>query len=453
VDAERLPNREVNMPATTAQLAHLLSRTGTRVNPNRLAQLASLDIADAVNQVCDFSQNPQLNLPQRSAFDGEWKWGEAIRNQWVDRLATLPNPLEAKLTLFWHGHFAASNSKVGSYIYMVDYYKQLATLGHGPFEPLCQAIALDTAMLIYLDNRSNTKSSPQENFARELMELFVLGVNRGYTQDDVREAARAWTGYGLRWDPAKELVFPEFSSSNHDAGDKTIFGITKKWTGPQVIQEMCSGSRQRQTAEFLAAKLWSFFAHENPDAGLVSSLADDYIAVGLHTLNFLKRMFGRSEFYSDRAMQGRVKSPIEWGAMVLASTGLTSDQVGILGYAASGGHDLFNPPNVAGWKLNNVWLNESTFWSLDGAMRNATWRALGDDKLSPSMRPLFKTIPSLTVPNAVDLVIRAFGLTVVSAATRSALETWLADFRIKNGWGQEAPLIRLVALSTEARLA
>ena len=98
------------MPATTSQIAHLLSRTGARVNPARLAQLSKLELDEAVNQVCDFSQNPSFVIPKESDFDAEWKWFEAIRNQWLDRLATLPNPLEVKLTLFWHGHFAVSNS-------------------------------------------------------------------------------------------------------------------------------------------------------------------------------------------------------------------------------------------------------------------------------------------------------------------------------------------------------
>jgi Protein of unknown function (DUF1800) len=439
------------VPASTSDISHLLSRTGVRVDPARLQELSTLELGAVVEQVCNFSANPPLAIPVRGSDQSDWDWGEGIRHDWMDRLAFLPNPLEAKLALFWHGHFAVSNRKVGAYLYTVEYYRKISAFGAGRFEDLCQAIALDEAMLLYLDNHSNTKNSPQENFARELMELFVLGVNKGYTQTDVREAARAWSGYGVRWDSKR--VFYEYDADRHDAGMKTIFGITKAWTGPEVITEMCTGSRQRQTAEFLAKKLWSFFAYEQPEAALVSALADDYIAVGLNTLDFLKKMFMRREFYSDRARQGRVKSPIEWCAMVLSATKMKSADVWMVGNAAAAGHDLLNPPNVAGWKLNNVWLTESVFWILDETAREVGWQLIYSDKRSPVSRGDFLNLAKMPVPEAVDAAARAFGLQSLSSVTRQSLERWLTGVRAAKGWGEISNLLRLVALSTEARMA
>jgi Protein of unknown function (DUF1800) len=448
------------MPSSTSQVVHLLSRTGTRIDPARVALLVALDLVDAVNDVCDFTKNPPFALPDKNAssgagggFDG-WRWGEATRNQWIDRLATLPNPLEAKLTLFWHSHFAVSQQKVDNMVLMAEYYRKLATLGSGPFEALCQAIALDEAMLVYLDNRANVVGVPQENFARELMELFVLGANRGYTQSDVREAARAWTGFGLRWEPSDNTLAYEFRASAHDAGAKTIFGITKNWTGPELITEMCSGVRARVAAEHLATKLWEFFAYQHPEPTLVAALADEYLGAGLNTLAFLKRMFVRPEFYSDRALQGRVKTPVEWCAMVLAATGMTATDAEAANHAGWAGHDLFYPPSVAGWKLNNVWLNEAAFWALDASAKTVAYRLMSYDKINPPLRSKFAVIPTLAVPAAVDLVTSAFGLINVSASTRQALERWLTAYRASGvNWGEAASLIRLVALSTEARLA
>jgi uncharacterized protein (DUF1800 family) len=448
------------MPSSTSQVVHLLSRTGIRIDPERVAHLVTLELAEAVNEVCDFTKNPPFALPDQSAYKGAsggldaWRWGEAARTQWFDRLATLPNPLEAKLTLFWHSHFAVSQQKVDNMAQMAEYYRKLATLGSGPFEVLCQAVAIDEALLVYLDNRANVVGVPQENFARELMELFVLGANKGYTQSDVREAARAWTGFGLRYESSNNTLAYEFRPSAHDAGMKTIFGITKNWTGPQVITEMCSGVRVRETAQHLAAKLWEFFAYEQPEPALVAALGDEYASTGLNTLNFLKRMFLRPEFYSDRAIQGRVKTPVEWCAMVLAATGMNATDAEAANHAGWAGHDLFYPPSVAGWKLNNVWLNEAEFWALDAAAKTITYRLMSYEKINPPLRSKFAAVPTLSVPAAVDLVTSAFGLINLSASTRQALERWLAEYRALGvNWGEAASLIRLVSLSTEARLA
>jgi uncharacterized protein (DUF1800 family) len=437
------------MPASTQQIAHLLRRTGVRVNMTRLAELQQLELSAAVDAVCDFSVNPALVLPAQT--DGDWKWGEAVRNQYFDRLANLPNPLEAKLVLFWHGHFATALGKVGNYPLMVRQYQTIARLAAGNFENLAQAIALDPAMMLYLDNNSNTKRSPNENFARELMELFTLGVNRGYTQSDVREAARAWTGFGVRW-PDNAPPEYEFHPTQHDTGIKTLFGITKAWTGPQMITEMCVGSRQRFTAEFLVGKLWAFFAYENPDASLIASLADDYVAEGLHTLNFLRRMFKRAEFYSDRALQGRVKSPIEWGAWLIGSAGITAADVNMGYQTTTAGHEFFNPPNVAGWKNNRVWMNETVVWVMDSIASYVAWRAVEDKDLNPASRQFFASLPAMTPVAAVSAVEQQFGL-FLSASSRQAIETWLTNLREQNGWGQVPTLVRLMAMTTEARLA
>jgi uncharacterized protein (DUF1800 family) len=450
-------NRKGHMPATTAQIVHLLNRVGTRVDPTRVASLTGLELVDIVNDVCDLSKNPPLYIPtvaeytdaQGNVMAVERAW--SIIDDWMDRLATLPNALEAKLTLFWHSHFAVSDQKVANLPHTVNYYVTLAKLGAGSFEALCQAVAMEPAMLVYLDNRTNVALAPQENFARELMELFVLGLNNGYTQNDVREVARAWTGYAI--DQVGTTEFSAFLSGFHDSGNKTIFGITKKWKGPEVITEMCTGSRKQQAAEHLASKLWSFFAYESPESSLVSALAAEYLAVGLNTIEFLKKMFLRPEFYSARAVQGRNKSPVEWCAMLLAATGMKAKDTQIRDQAGFAGQHLFYPPNVAGWKLNDVWLNEAEFWALDTAAKDVAYRLLSADYVTPATRTTFAALTNLSVSESVDFVAKQFGLMTLSAVTRQALERWLTQYRA-NGWdGEVSSLIRLVALSIEARLS
>jgi uncharacterized protein (DUF1800 family) len=437
------------MPISTLQLRHLLSRTGVRVPAARAAQLQGLELQDAVDAVCNFSANPTWILPPR--VEPNWEWGQLVRDQWLDHLATLPNPLEAKLALFWHGHFATALNKVGDAELMIDQYEKLRKLGPGPFETLAQAIAIDPAMLVYLDNHTNTKSSPNENFARELMELFTLGANRGYTQEDVREMARAWSGYGTYWDGDHSRY--RYYPTRHDDGQKTLFGITKAWTGPEAISEMCTGVRRQTTAEFITGKLWAFFAYEGPDAGLLASLASDYLAEGMHTLNFLRRMFKRDEFYSDRALQGRVKSPIEWGCSVIGAVGLKSRDVWLTSVAGGAGHDLMNPPNVAGWKLNNTWMSESVYWAQEGLAQTVTWLVLGNpDFASNSTRARVQGWDALTPEAAVADAAALYGL-ALSGSTRNTLEKWVIQHRSEIGWGMPNVLLRLMSITTEARLA
>jgi Protein of unknown function (DUF1800) len=153
------------MPATPEQISHLLRRTGVRVRQDRLAELLAFELPQAVDTVCDFSVNPPLSVP---AMGGdEWAWGNSVRNDWFDRLANQPNPLHAKLVLFWHGHFATALGKVGSFKLMIDQYQTISQHAAGPFETLAQSLAIDPAMLLYLDNYSNNRWSPNENFARE----------------------------------------------------------------------------------------------------------------------------------------------------------------------------------------------------------------------------------------------------------------------------------------------
>lgn len=435
------------MPATPDQIKHLLSRTGVRVVASRLAQLTQVELAQAVDMVCDFSANPALVVPPvPSSNDTAWMRG--VRNDWMDRLANLPNPLHAKLVLFWHGHFANSNGKVGSAPFMVQQYQTISQYADGPFESLAQALALDPAMLVYLDNRSNVRRSPNENFARELLELFTLGDGRGYTEQDVVEVARAWTGYGLNSD---STTFA-FNAGNHDTGNKTIFGITRAWRGPEVITEICAGTRRRTCAEYLARKLWEFFAYENSDASLLSSLADDMEAEGMHTLNFLRRMFKRVEFYSPQSMQGRVKSPMEWVASVIGSVGLGAASIDAASATITAGHEFFYPPGVDGWKLNEVWINETTTWALDRFARATAYNAGDNPNLAPTARALLQSVPTLSVTAAVTAVADLFGLTL-SAGTRQALEVWLTGMRGQNRPRQGGQLVRLMSMTTEARLA
>src|SRR5262249_51423634 len=173
-------------------------------------------------------------------------------------MATSPAPLQEKLTLFWHGHFATANYKVGDMLLMYQQNALWRTQATGNFRDLVQTMSLQPAMLIWLDNDPNEKGQPNENFARELMELFTLGVNQ-YTQDDVVASARPWTGHNtLDGDREQYHFYPE----RHDDGQKTFMGVTQDWDGPDIVNFILGSDATHKliAAKFIAAKMWSFFA-------------------------------------------------------------------------------------------------------------------------------------------------------------------------------------------------
>jgi uncharacterized protein (DUF1800 family) len=171
---------------------------------------------------------------------------------WLKRMAYGPHPLQEKLTLFWHGHFATGQNKVRDYRMMLRQNEMLRARAAGPFRELVVGILKDPAMLVYLDNGENVKKHPNENFGRELLELFTMGVGN-YTERDVREAARAFTGW------TNDVLVFKFDAAQHDDGEKAFLGRTGQFNGEDIIDVILD---QRQTAEFIAAKLYRFFVRE-----------------------------------------------------------------------------------------------------------------------------------------------------------------------------------------------
>ena len=202
---------------------------------------------------------------------GDWEKEFNLQAWWLDRMATTTTPLQEKLTFFWHGHFATANYKVDDTRLMYQQNALFRSMAGGNFRDLVQQLSLQPAMLIWLDNDPNTKGHPNENFARELMELFTLGVDQ-YTQDDVVASARAWTGHNtLDGDRTQYHFYP----NRHDTGLKTFMGVTQNWDGPDIVNFILRDDPTRKpiAARFIATKMWSFFAYPNPDDDIVTTLA------------------------------------------------------------------------------------------------------------------------------------------------------------------------------------
>jgi uncharacterized protein (DUF1800 family) len=277
-----------------------------------------------------------------------------LRVWWLYAMVEGGHPLREKLTLFWHNHFATSYAKVRSTKLMFDQNLTLRKHALGRFRPFLLDMSKDTAMLVWLDSNRNVKGGPNENFAREVMELFSLGVGN-YTEADVREAARAFTG----WHHDAEVSGFENNPVLHDDGVKTVLGRTGRWTGTDVVRICCD---HPACAAFLARKLYAFFVSETPPPDkLVEPLADRFRRSDYDIAELVKAILGSRLFFSPHAYQKRVKWPVEYAlgatrAVVLGRVPLADFPDPL----AKMGQVLFAPPNVKGWRTGTDWLNSAT---------------------------------------------------------------------------------------------
>jgi uncharacterized protein (DUF1800 family) len=402
---------------TRGDVAHLLRRAGFSSTPDEVDALVGEPSWSAVvDRVLDTSANPPDPMPaavgnlddQRAAAIAAVRW-------WMDRMVTTPTPLVEKLTFFWHGILTSAIGPASPQ----QLFEQLATyrrLGLGDLETLMQAMAIDPAMLQYLDGANNNKVSPNENFARELMELFTMG-NFTFTEDDVKALARAWTGHNLQASTGQYV----FRGERHDYGQKTLFGITKNWNGPQALTEILRGSKQPVSARYLAGRIWSFFAAPNPAPALLDELRDAFIDADLNVAAFLRYVFEHPDFRSAATKTGLVRSPVEWVVALLRSTGIDSDQLDLVTYLPRMGQIPMLPPNVSGWRQNRAWISSSTVW--------AKGSVAGQVQLALDAAGTFDDLASLSVAGAVAATFERLGIDAPSAATRSDLEAYLSAER------------------------
>jgi uncharacterized protein (DUF1800 family) len=378
-------------------------------------------------------------------------------------MGNVARPLQEKLTLFWHGHFATSQEKVNSARDMYDQNHLFRTDGLGSFENLVQKMSKQVAMLIYLDNDPNEKGSPNENFARELMELFTLGVNQ-YTQDDVEAAAAAWTGHNVDYNAQPRRVY-RFYPTRHDGGMKTFMGSAQTWDGPQIITRILTGEPQKSiAARFIAKKMWTFFAYPNPSTAILDTLTAAFAGSNLNIATLLRTIFLHPEFYSVTARQGLVRSPVEWVVACLKALGLTAVERNPQWWMDQMGQQLFYPPNVAGWKNNAYWLNSTALWARADFARNLTWRAEQLGFLDSIIQRNTMNQHVISAGDAVDLAYRAFGLVPsvgsVSPYVRGVLVNWLEAQRITeyaptyswNHWAR-IQLLTMMMLTPDVQLA
>ncbi len=309
--------------------------------------------------------------------------GVDLEGWWLHRMAATPHPLLERLTLFWHNHFATSVAKVKLTALMRDQNLTLRRHALGPFGPLVQAMSQDPAMLVWLDSNSNVRGRANENYARELMEIFCLGVG-AYTEADVREVARAFTGWHTNaatgdagYNPQDFRPAFTFLASQHDGGDKTVLGKTGKWDGTDVVRIVTG---HPACARYVVRKLYRGFVGEaaDPPDKLLAPLVARFRQSDLDVADVLKVMLRSRHFYSASAFRQRVKGPVEYTVGLLRGleARMPTGAVGLSLAAATQdlGQTLFAPPTVKGWDGGPAWLNTAATL----ARHNTAWRLVQD---------------------------------------------------------------------------
>jgi len=339
------------------KIPHLLRRAGFGASPTELAYFENLGVDAATDRLLNYENIDASNGPDQPnitmRFMRKPPTGEIVNLVWwwVNRMVNTPRPLEEKMALFWHNHFATAIYKVRSPYLMFKQNELLRDKGMGSFRDLLMGITEDPAMLIWLDGAQNRKASPNENYGREIMEVFTIGVGN-YTEDDVKAAARALTGYQI--DKSGNSFF---NPKQHDDGTKTFLGQTGNF-GPQDIVSILAS--HPATAKSIARKLFAYFAYDNPSDDTVSRIANVYTRTDGDIKAVVEAILNSDEFWSAQAHLGLVKSPVEYLTTALRSLGATVNPKAAVATLNSMGQLPFDPPSVFGWPDGAAWINTST---------------------------------------------------------------------------------------------
>jgi uncharacterized protein (DUF1800 family) len=406
--------------------AHLLRRVGFGGTLAEISALTGLERAAAVDRVMDFSAEPAIVRPavDLNSPNGQYPLFVAGTEWWISRMVTSPTPLKEKMTLFWHGHFASSFDKVEYMSAMFNQQLTFRNLGMGSFRDLTQAVAIDPAMLEYLDNATNKVGAEQENFARELMELFTMGVGL-FSEADVVAMAKAWTGYNtVGWTGTYNDTTFKYNANKHDNGNKNLFGITKNWSGPEAIDEIINGSKRMICAKFIATKLFRFFAHTQPTDALITELANGFAASNMNIGALMRSILMHDEFWAPSTRYALIKSPVEFVVDVLRRSGIPVSASGVSWSMSPMGQALFQPPSVAGWGQNGYWLSTATMWGRSKWLDHMRW--------SVKDVPKWGDLAALAPAVAAQRIFDDLGIVEPSAGTRTQMESWLT--RAKQGY-------------------
>ncbi|MBI3820512.1 MAG: DUF1800 domain-containing protein [Planctomycetes bacterium] len=409
----------MSIPWNPDNAAHLLRRAGFGARPDEVAKAVKAGLAATVEN---------LLKPDKSADSLNYKNVNdisTIATWWIRRMASSKKPLAEKLTLFWHNHFATGNHKVDDFKLMHQQNRTIRKNCAGKFRDLMMAMARDPAMIYWLDSQTNVEGSTNKNFARELQELFTTGVldkngNHNYTENDVAEAARAFTG----WQSDGSKFF--FNADDHDFGAKTFKGQTGAFDGGDIIHFLVV---EDATARRLCKKLFSFFAY---DVALgdpaIDALSNIYLTNDTDIRPVLAAMFQMDEFYSQAAVRTHVLGPAEYLAASVRLVGGTvnlKDPYSLGIWCQDLGQSLLDPPSVFGWKEGLAWLSTTGVLGRIRVGEAIADGRQGDIVVFNPKKALGTKYNKLDAAGATDRILAALDMSGVAAATRAEIINYM----------------------------
>lgn len=340
-------------PWTRQDAIHLLWRTQSGATPAEVDRATGDGLQATVKRLI----NPQAESENFRATESVLHQSAtasrsigALKNWWLYRMLHSANPLAERMALFWHNHFATSNAKVRSARHMAAQNQLIRQHALGSFRDLLSAMARDVAMLKWLDSNANRKRQPNENFAREVMELFALGVGN-YSEHDIKEAARAFSGWHVR----KEEFW--FNKTQHDDGEKSVFGKSGNFGGDDIIQ-LCLA--HPACPRFLARKLLAAFVAPNPDKATTEALAQRIRAHDFDMAKTMSELLQSRAFFDPGARRAIIKSPVDLVVGAYRALGNRAKLPQSVQLMADLGQDLFEPPTVKGWEGGRLWINATS---------------------------------------------------------------------------------------------
>ena len=354
---------EYGGPWNSREAAHLLRRAGFGGSPQEIATAASAGMEAAVSKLMHFGIDSLPQAPQGDISYSNGPLADKVQRRnaimltqlwWLNRCLLTTNPLQERMVYFWSNHFTSGIGQKGIMPEMtVDQYSLFRRFALGNYAQLTKEVSRDPAMLHYLDGIVNRAQHPNENYARELMELFTLGVGN-YTEEDVRQSARAFTGNTVDRLSGQSIFNPRL----HDDGVKTFLGRSGNFDGDNIVDIIMS---QPATARFMARKFLRAFVYDDPENELVDAVAAKFRDSGYDVASVVGTILRSNVFYSQRAYRALVKSPLELTIGAMKTLGATAVGARTLGALAQMGQIPMQPPNVAGWTGGRLWLNTGTY--------------------------------------------------------------------------------------------
>jgi uncharacterized protein (DUF1800 family) len=486
------------MAGSDRQIEHLLRRAGFGARPDELASYGALSTTQAVNALVTYDTIPDtvdskigsagyVNMTISGAFSPQSNINHA-RQRWLFRLLHSDRPLQEKMTLFWHNHFATGYNKIAGALGAAEGARYLAAKATedpgqvrgqiemlrdnalGNFKDILLAIAKDTAMLVWLDGRTNTKAQPQDNFGREIMELFTVGVGN-YTEPDVKAAARVFTGWNLQRpgtaaDGSQHYEFV-YNQNQHDVAAKTFSFAIYPDGGTTIPARAAAAGMQDgidfitglaahpNTARYLATKLYRFFVNEfgAVNVTFVNRVASVYLQSGGDMKAVMREVLSSPEFWDESAYFARYSWPVEFVTRAFKDIGWTGFSVNdALTPLSNMGQILFEPPDVSGWDLGQSWFSTSAML----ARMNFASTLAANQKFN--LVTAVKAAKATATPEALQAY---FADALVTAPADSSVATELSNYLHTNGaWtgsdaqlqAKAAGLVHLIAGSPEYQL-